>query len=235
MISLLNDLKTDELGRLLGSHQKRDQMMVSTIHKVKGLEFDTVIILPSDNKFSWQGADLIETQKDAAEEIRLFYVGMTRAKSRLFCFLGKREYSWDQYPPVFMKGKNGDSLIMEGSHEEEVSLGWAMNVSVFNTDPEECQAYIEKVVSVGDAITLRGRGGGAFKELWHCDANGQKHQIGYLAAKAGRGGPQSSLKVSAVVRFRADVDANGVPLATQALSVQRRGWGYAVLVSGRLR
>jgi hypothetical protein len=26
-------------------------------------------------------------------------------------------------------------------------------VSVFNTDPEECQAYIEKEVSVGDPIT----------------------------------------------------------------------------------
>jgi hypothetical protein len=138
------------------------------------------------------------------------------------------------FPPRYFQGQNQGGSILIGSHKE-VSLGWAMNVSVFNTDPEECQAYIEKEVSVGDPITLGGRGGGVFKELWHRDANGQMHRIGYLAANAARGGPQSSLKVSAVVRFRADVDANGVPLATQALSVQRRGWGYAVLVSGRLR
>ena len=110
-----------------------------------------------------------------------------------------------------------------------------MNVSVFNTDPEECQAYIEKEVSVGDPITLGGRGGGVFKELWHRDANGQMHRIGYLAANAARGGPQSSLKVSAVVRFRADGDENNASLTKYAPSVQQRGWGYTVLVSGRLR
>lgn len=234
LISFINDLQTDELERLLGTDKNRSQMVVSTIHKVKGLEFDTVILLPSTVKFGDQRATQQDIEKDAAEEIRLFYVGITRAKTRLFYFLGDREYAWGIFPPRYFQGQNQDGSILVGSHKE-VSLGWAMNVSVFNTDPEECQAYIEKEVSVGDPITLGGRGGGAFKELWHCDANGQKHQIGYLAARAVRGGPQSSLKVSAVVRFRADVDANGVPLATQALSVQRRGWGYAVLVSGRLR
>ena len=122
-----------------------------------------------------------------------------------------------------------------GSFKEEVSLGWAMSWNPFNTNPEACQNYIEKEVSVGDAITLGGRGGGAFKELWHRDANGQMHHIGYLANAAGRGGPQSSLTVSAVVRFRADDGADGTPAATLAPSVQQRGWGYTVLVSGRLR
>lgn len=234
LISFINDLQTDELERLLGASTNRSQMVVSTIHKVKGLEFDTVIIIPSALEFGNQRAAQPSLEKDAAEEIRLFYVGMTRAKTRLFYFLGDREYAWGIFPPRYFQGRNKNESILVGSHEE-VSLGWAMNVSVFNTDPEECQAYIEKVVSVGDAITLGGRGGGVFKELWHRDANGQMHRIGYLAAKTVRGGPQSTLKVSAVVRFRADGDGSNTSLTKYAPSVQQRGWGYTVLVSGRLR
>ncbi len=234
LISFINDLQTDELERLLGTDKNRSQMVVSTIHKVKGLEFDTVILLPSAVKFGDQRATQQDIEKDAAEEIRLFYVGITRAKTRLFYFLGDREYAWGMFPPRYFQGQNQDGSILVGSHKE-VSLGWAMNVSVFNTDPEECQAYIEKEVSVGDPITLGGRGGGVFKELWHRDANGQMHRIGYLAANAERGGPQSSLKVSAVVRFRADGDGSNASLTKYAPSVQQRGWGYTVLVSGRLR
>ncbi len=110
-----------------------------------------------------------------------------------------------------------------------------MNASPFNPNPEACQDYIEKEVAVGDAITLGGLGGGAFKELMHRGVNGRPQKIGFLSTNSGVGCPNSSLKVSAVVRFRADVDANGDPLATQAPSVQRRGWGYVVLVSGQLR
>ncbi len=238
LISFIKDLKTDDLDRLLGSSTKQTQMVVSTIHKVKGLEFDTVIILPSVENFGQEvanQADLENLEKDAAEEIRLYYVGMTRAKSRLFYFLGHREYAWSQFPPVNFKGQSSNGSILVGSHKEEVSLGWGMRVSGFNTDPEACQVYIEKEVVVGDAITLGGRGGGAFKELWHRGGNGGLQQIGYLANGAGQGGPNSSLKVSAVVRFKADDDANGAPLVAQAASVQRRGWGYVVLVSGLLR
>ena len=235
LISFINDLQTDELERLLGAEKNQSQRVVSTIHKVKGLEFDTVILLPSMMKFGDQRATQQDIEKDAAEEIRLFYVGMTRAKSCLFYFLGEREYSWGSFPSSYFGGQQGNGLILMGSFKEEVSLGWAMSWNPFNTNPEACQNYIEKEVSVGDAITLGGRGGGAFKELWHRDANGQMHHIGYLANAAGRGGPQSSLTVSAVVRFRADDGADGTPAATLAPSVQQRGWGYTVLVSGRLR
>ena len=95
--------------------------------------------------------------------------------------------------------------------------------------------YFDNPVPKRDG-TFEDRGGfWAPVELWHRDANGQMHRIGYLAAKVDRGGPQSSLKVSAVVRFRADGDENNTSLTKYAPSVQQRGWGYTVLVSGRLR
>lgn len=234
LVSFINDLQTDELERLLGAEKNRSQMVVSTIHKVKGLEFDTVILLPSAMKFGYRLATQQDIEKDAAEEIRLFYVGMTRAKSHLFYFLGDREHSWASSPPIFFGGQQGNGSILVGSFEE-VSLGWAMSENSFNKNPDACQKYIEREVSVGDAIILGGRGGGAFKELWHRAANGTMHQIGYLANDAGMGGPQSSLKVSAVVRFRADDGSGSTPAAKLAPSVQQRGWGYTVLVSGRLR
>ena len=148
--------------------------------------------------------------------------------------LGDREFAWNQFPPVPFQGQSSDGRTLVGSHKE-IALGWAMNASLSNPNPEACQDYIEKKIAVGDAITLGGRGGGAFKELMHCGGNGRPQKIGFLSIKSGVGGPNVSLKVSAVVRFRADVDVNGDPLAILSPSVQRRGWGYVVLVSGQLR
>jgi DNA helicase-2/ATP-dependent DNA helicase PcrA len=60
---------------------KDDKLVVSTIHAAKGLEFDTVII-PSviKNKFPHYFA---KNRQSILEELRIFYVGMTRAKMQL--------------------------------------------------------------------------------------------------------------------------------------------------------
>ncbi len=52
LLSFIKDLQTDELVRLLGASQSRPLAVVSTIHKVKGLEFDRVIVLPSYTRFT---------------------------------------------------------------------------------------------------------------------------------------------------------------------------------------
>ncbi len=233
LLLFINDLQTDELGRLLGASQSRPLAVVSTIHKVKGLEFDRVIVLPSYTRFTLSNVPQASLEMDAAEEARLLYVGMTRAKQWLTYFIGERERAWNQCPPLIFNALNVNGKPLTGSHEE-VSLGWAMNASPFNLNPEACQDYIEKNVAVGDAITLGGSGGGTFKQLMHRGANGSLQKIGFLSKQSDVGDKNTSLKVSAVVRFRANVDANNL-LATQAPSVQRRGWGYVVLVSGQLR
>jgi len=55
-------------------------------------------------------------------------------------------------------------------------------------------------------------------------------QVGFLAKQHVVGAANAALKVSAVVRFRPDKDDE-----TLADCVRERGWGYVVLVSGRLR
>ncbi len=57
-------------------------VMLSTLHASKGLEFDTVFIVDvNENVIPDKKA---VTQDDIEEERRLFYVGMTRAKRRLY-------------------------------------------------------------------------------------------------------------------------------------------------------
>lgn len=237
LIRFVEELKTDDLLRLSGSVDGGSQAVVSTLHKVKGLEYDNVLILPATIAFGAGGGSRVggparvapDLEGDAAEEARLFYVGMTRAKKRLTYFRGDRERSWGRSPPKAYEGRTTDGRVLVGSMED-VSLGWAMQRNDFNANPDECQRYIESEVAVGDSIMLGGRGGGAFKSFMHRGATGGWTQIGFLAKQHVAGGPHAALKVSAVVRFRPDQADE-----TLADCVRARGWGYAVLVSGRLR
>ena len=72
---LLDNTKADE-------HDSEGKVVISTIHSVKGLEFDTVIVLDCiDGVFP--NADDIGSKEDN-EELRCFYVAVTRAKERLY-------------------------------------------------------------------------------------------------------------------------------------------------------
>ena len=232
LVRFTRDLQSDELERLLGAGHGRAHAVVSTIHKVKGLEFDNVIVLPSGTSFSKKGSTAAAVERDAAEEARLVYVAMTRAKTRLVYFAGDREYAWAISPPTLYAGAQGTGLVLGGSMED-VGLGWAMERNTFNLNPDGCQSYIEKQVRVGDPIVLGGFGIGAYKSLMHQDASGKKRQIGFLAKTHDKGGPNASLKVSAVVRFA--LKAEDLTKESLADAVRQRGWGYVVLVSGRLR
>ena len=229
LVRFIRGLQTDELDRLLGSRVGESHAVVSTIHKVKGLEFDNVVVLPSKEPFGTHDSDPASVERDAAEEVRLLYVAMTRAKTRLVYFAGDREYAWGKSPPGAFDGARGTGLILGGSMED-VGLGWAMERNGFNRDPEDTQRYIEKEVRVGDPIVLGGSGMGAYRVLMHCNRSGRPRQVGFLAEKRGAGTNQANLEVSAVIRFRTDMDPLKVPPA-----ICERGWGYVVLVSGRLR
>lgn len=145
-------------------------------------------------------------------------------------FVGDRERGWAQPSPCAIDAEQEKSKVLEGGHDE-VSLGWSMQRSPYHPDPDACQNYIEQEVCVGDPISLGGRGAGANKALLHCGPSGEIRQIGFLAKKSQAGIGDAELKVSAVVRFRSD---ERDPEKVGKL-VADRGWGYVVLVAGRLR
>lgn len=227
----IRSLQSDEVERLLGAHRGGSHAVVSTIHKVKGLEFDNVIMLPSNTSFSTKGTAQDCVDRDAAEEARLLYVAMTRAKTHLVYFVGDREYAWAKSPPAVLGGTQRAGVVLGGS-PGDVGLGWTIERNDFNNrDPDGCQDYIEKEVQVGDPIVLDGSGKGAFKEFMHRGQTGRLRQVGFLAKKHGAGTNVAALQVSAVIRYRMD---NMNPLKVPP-TIIKRGWGYVVLVSGRLR
>lgn len=231
LIRFICQLRNDELQRLLGRHKRDQQVLVSTIHKVKGLEFDNVVIVPSLRRFGKNTTSVVAQRQDAAEEARLLYVAMTRAKSRLVRFVGDREYAWDQEHPTVFSGRHGKAKVLIGAYDE-VRISWSMQHNNWNTNPDECQSYIEKNVGVGDKIMLRGTGLGAHRSLFHRDRTGTWHQIGFLSDESGKGGSEADLKVSAVVRYSSNRQETGKKIGKR---VARQGWGYVVLVEGPLR
>lgn len=62
--------------------EKKDLLVLSTIHSSKGLEWKTVFILQCTD--SSIPSPRIQTKEELEEERRLFYVAITRAKSNLF-------------------------------------------------------------------------------------------------------------------------------------------------------
>lgn len=83
LLRFIRNLQRDELLRLMGSRKDGQEIVVSTIHKVKGLEYDNVVVVPSRTSFGHAATSKEALEDDAAEEARLLYVALTRAKSRL--------------------------------------------------------------------------------------------------------------------------------------------------------
>lgn len=105
----LEELKTSDAQRIL--YDQSRGITVSTIHKVKGLQFDSVVILPSCKEFPFSDlADMIDDETSDQEidnfekisdyywardqEARLYYVALTRARDRVWLGWGEREKSW---------------------------------------------------------------------------------------------------------------------------------------------
>lgn len=78
--NLFSDMD-DKLNNLFSDYADGRYVMLSTIHKAKGLEWDRVfIILPQDIPLKWKGQQDWEFQ----QEMNLKYVAITRAKKELF-------------------------------------------------------------------------------------------------------------------------------------------------------
>lgn len=79
----------------------KDKIHLMTVHGSKGLEFDTVF-MPDCNERIYPYGHLL-SEKDVEEERRLFYVGMTRARKKLFLLYLAGTKDYPEQPSRFLK------------------------------------------------------------------------------------------------------------------------------------
>jgi superfamily II DNA helicase RecQ/superfamily I DNA/RNA helicase len=192
-------------------------IVVSTIHKIKGLEYDTVMIQPSVAEFPLgnhqnNGIDVL----DQADEMRLYYVAMTRAKDELYFTIGARERAW-------LKGsradRNGGGAILQGA-PNEVFLTWP-------GQDDSIQKYLRDSVKSKDRLTIYNNGRSS--ALVH-----NRTRIGYLSrTQANRiQDNQVDLQVSAIYRYPV-TEETPTDFVTSLTSICRdQGWFYTVMVTG---
>jgi DNA helicase-2/ATP-dependent DNA helicase PcrA len=89
-----------ELGAEVDTWDPRAEgVSLLTLHASKGLEFQVVFLVGCEDgllPLTWPES----TKEDLAEERRLFFVGLTRARSRLFLFYSRRRTIWGEASAV---------------------------------------------------------------------------------------------------------------------------------------
>ena len=192
--------------------------MVSTINKVKGLEFHTVLVMPSQINFPLdRDFRRDEISAAAAEEARLYYVAMTRARNCLYIGWKDREKSW--HSRKHYESRNITSF-------KQVFVSWA---GVDRQVRNGLQDYIEQEVSAGDKLVRRD------KKLLH-----EGKAIAQLSSKAmeasGPAGILTEFVVSNVVRYRCGKyyrENNPDYYEELDNQMKEKEWFYTVLVEQR--
>ena len=83
------------------AEQEREGVLISTLHGVKGLEYEQVYILNvNEGSIPYRKAVL---EPAIEEERRLFYVGMTRARKQLALCYVRQQYEKKREPSRFLK------------------------------------------------------------------------------------------------------------------------------------
>ncbi|MBU2738339.1 UvrD-helicase domain-containing protein [Acidithiobacillus concretivorus] len=102
----------------------RDVLRLSTLHAAKGLEFPQVFLVGAEEELLPHRNS--ETSEQIAEERRLFYVGMTRARFRLTLSRcrKRRRYGQDVNPKAsrFLQEIPKEHLDWQGADSEEETL-----------------------------------------------------------------------------------------------------------------
>tara|TARA_R110001583_G_scaffold5731_4_gene30537 strand:- start:2551 stop:6405 length:3855 start_codon:yes stop_codon:yes gene_type:complete len=136
----------------IGGDNSLQEVVITTMHKVKGLEFDAVLIppsfsnLPTSNRFNKDALlDYIE------EERRLYYVAYSRAKRKLVVIKYDRETALERgirysVPPNVLNQLG--IAVNEGI--DKLTLYWSAS-----NYGNGCFNFIKNNVSLGDTLVLR--------------------------------------------------------------------------------
>ncbi len=133
-------------------------LVLTTMHKVKGLEFDCVIIPPSFSNLPLKANDNLtaaELAQQLAEEKRLTFVAYTRAKYRLLIFKGERESAMANGVRFELSAERKDLLGFTVKPElAKLFISWAATNDRFSPD---LLSYLKTQIKSGDPISLQGK------------------------------------------------------------------------------
>ncbi|MFJ8963888.1 UvrD-helicase domain-containing protein [Lentzea sp. NPDC102401] len=145
-------------GRLPDELTSRDRakIVVSTVHRAKGLEFDRVLVagLAEDS--------MRVREVDPADEARLLYVAMTRAREDMYRLpvpdtrrLRKGRKLWKPVERWFVGGYR--DFVRSGieSLDQDVCHQAPAGSASLVTDPVAVQEYLRDAVRPGDEVVLR--------------------------------------------------------------------------------
>jgi ATP-dependent DNA helicase RecQ len=134
------------------------EIVLTTMHKVKGLEFDCVIIPPSFSNLPLNIKGLEpqdELDEQFGEEKRLAFVAYTRARYRLLIFKHFREIQLARNQPyVFPETANNILGIPVKPEIKKMKIGWAAKAYNFNLGVND---YINTSIKSGDFVFIRKR------------------------------------------------------------------------------
>lgn len=107
---------------------EKDSVTLMTLHAAKGLEFDVVFFIGLEEGLLPHSNTLMDP-KDLAEEIRLAYVGLTRARKQLFLLYAQSRQMYGSFQ------SNPPSRILRALPPEAITLrGNAANIFADATD-----------------------------------------------------------------------------------------------------
>ncbi len=118
-LALVSDQDTIPMAESADPERPRGAVTLLTLHAAKGLEYNQVFILGLDEGLLPHSRSR-DDPEEMAEERRLFYVGMTRAKNQLYLLRAERRRmfnSWDYGEPSrFLSDINSDLILNQGRH-----------------------------------------------------------------------------------------------------------------------
>jgi DNA helicase-2/ATP-dependent DNA helicase PcrA len=107
--------------------EKLDSPTLLTLHAAKGLEFDRVFIIGLDDGVLPHNRSF-EEEEEMAEERRLFYVGITRARDQLYLVRAERRSMFGsyemQFPSRFFKDVPDELVQIESPQRSSTQRGY---------------------------------------------------------------------------------------------------------------
>ncbi|MBC7523284.1 MAG: UvrD-helicase domain-containing protein [Flavobacterium sp.] len=221
---------------LIKSDYIYQEIIVTTMHKVKGIEYDAVIIPASLSDLPTTKVAVHIIKDYIEEERRLYYVAYTRAKKQLFVIQNEREKALKNGEPyLFEEEKIKDKFglkIIEGI--DKFTMYWS--ASNFGLNSFE---YIRNNVKIGDSIFLNKKPEGALT-FWYVIHNKQKiaqlslTMVGKLIGLKNLSGfVVSTVYVNTYEETKQSDDKNGTSYSNNwTQTAKERGYIYLIDFSG---